>query len=91
MDNTTYISEKELYTVPEIGRVLGRARNMRTQEPDLRRGQAVFNAAAELFPGPTRLLAGTSVDPFYQDSKVPFFLTQLLDLLTNPATNWDDN
>jgi hypothetical protein len=40
-----------------------------------RDGQAVFNAASEMFPRAARLLTGTLLDPFYRDERVGEFLS----------------
>jgi hypothetical protein len=47
-----------------------------------RKGQAVFNTAAEMFPEEVNRLHGTLWDPFYNDKMVGEFLTRLADLLT---------
>lgn len=47
--------------------------------PDLRLGQAVYNIAIERDPS-ARILCGTEVDPFYDDSRVDAFLKKLEEL-----------
>lgn len=42
-----------------------------------RTGQAVFNAAHAVVPKKVNALWGTSVDPFYDDSRVVAFLEAL--------------
>lgn len=41
--------------------------------PELRYGQAIFNAACKM-TNKANALAGTDLDPFYNDSKVEAFL-----------------
>jgi hypothetical protein len=47
-----------------------------------RKGQAVFNTAAEFHHKEAGELTGTVFDPFYQDAKVSAFLEKLADILT---------
>lgn len=47
----------------------------------LREGQAIYNAADDLFPEETKLLHGTDVDCFYQDKNVGPFLLALGNLI----------
>lgn len=42
-----------------------------------RLGQAVYNAACELYPIKAKTLKGTKYDPFYEDSRITDFLHQL--------------
>jgi hypothetical protein len=59
--------------------VLEQARQDMREHAQLRFGQAVFNAAYRKNPLVQRL-AGTKVDPFYDDSKVPAFLARIKEL-----------
>ena len=52
------------------------------QREGQRKGQAVFNTAADMFPQEVRFLSGTSVDPFYQDGNLRYFLEDLVERLT---------
>lgn len=58
------------------------ARVSAKQNQGQRKGQAVFNVAADMFPQEVNLLSGSLCDPFYRDANVGEFLTQLVDLLT---------
>ena len=51
------------------------------QRQGQRKGQAVFNVAADMFPMEVRTV-NSLYDPFYNDSKISEFLVQLVDLLT---------
>lgn len=42
-----------------------------------RQGQAIFNAAYELYPVQTESLKKTKFDPFYDDDRINEFLVQL--------------
>lgn len=46
-----------------------------------RKGQAVFNVAAEMFPVECSQIAGSECDPFYDDEKISDFLSLLSVLL----------
>jgi hypothetical protein len=48
----------------------------------LRMGQAYFNALFMLRPNIAKEISGTDYDPFYQDDKLPVFLTKVEELLT---------
>jgi hypothetical protein len=47
-----------------------------------RKGQAIVNTAYYFYTDETRKLDGTLWDCFYDDRRIPEFLTRLLDLLT---------
>jgi hypothetical protein len=47
-----------------------------------RKGQAIFNTAFYFWPIEARRLSDSTVDPFYQDGNIPYFLENLADLLT---------
>jgi hypothetical protein len=47
-----------------------KARELRTQDPELRWGQAVFNACHILAPDAANERRGTTCDPFYADSRL---------------------
>ena len=63
--------------------ILTKAQETMSKYPQLRLGQAVFNAAYELFPEATNALRGSDFDCFYaQDhSKVDAFLSELEELI----------
>ncbi len=52
------------------------------QKQGQRRGQAIFNVAFFFWPIEARKLSGSTVDPFYQNGNVPYFLEELADLIT---------
>lgn len=51
------------------------------QREGQRKGQAVFNTAADFFPAETRAV-NSLYDPFYRDENVSPFLERLTELLT---------
>jgi hypothetical protein len=51
------------------------------QRQGQRKGQAVFNVAADMFPVETREV-NSLYDPFYNDDKISEFLTALVEILT---------
>jgi hypothetical protein len=55
------------------------------QRDGQRHGQAVFNAAYEYYPEAVRSLTATSLDPFYNDSRVYDFLSEVWERLKNAA------
>jgi hypothetical protein len=59
--------------------VLDQARKDMREHRQLRFGQAVFNAAYRKNPL-VQQLAGTKVDPFYDDTKVYKFLARIREL-----------
>jgi hypothetical protein len=56
--------------------LLERAARAKVLHPELRLGQALFDAAEDWDPRVHRLL-GTAVDPFHHDSRIPAFLAAL--------------
>lgn len=52
------------------------------QREGQRKGQAVFNTAADFFPTESRKLSGTFADPFYHDYRIEAFLTGIVEYLT---------
>lgn len=52
-----------------------------TVNSPIRYGQAVFNAAYQLYPWPTDQLRATEYDPFYDDDRVDKFIDRLEVLL----------
>ena len=57
--------------------VLGLAEKYRKQHPELREGQALFNAVNQIDPIAADELRGSNVDCFYNDKLVPDFLDAL--------------
>ena len=57
--------------------ILEQAVNRMRRYPELRFGQCVFNIAADFYPVRAMALAGTDLDPFYNDSRVAAFLDAL--------------
>ena len=55
-----------------------RAAQMIKVNTKIRYGQAIFNAAIELFPISTSKLKGTKYDCYYHDNRVNAFLTELI-------------
>lgn len=49
------------------------AQAMVRDQPELRRGQAFFNALYRLDPELANHLCTTAVDPYYQDDRIPYF------------------
>lgn len=61
----------------DITEIAARARGQRLVDPELRWGQAVFNAAYELYPAEADQLRGGPLDPFYTDGLTELFLDAL--------------
>lgn len=55
------------------------ADQMQRDDPSWRRGQAMFNALYELYPGTANRIRGTVADPFFRDSRLPAFHRALAD------------
>lgn len=55
-----------------------RAAQMIKANTEIRYGQAIFNAAFEMFPLATNKLRSTEYDCFYHDDRVTKFLTKLI-------------
>ena len=55
-----------------------RAAQMIKVNTDIRYGQAIFNAAFEMFPNATNQLRNTKYDCYYHDDRVIEFLNQLI-------------
>ena len=55
-----------------------RAAQMIKVNTDIRYGQAIFNAALEMFPNATNKLRNTKYDCYYDNSKILSFLNQLI-------------
>lgn len=47
---------------------------------EIRYGQAIFNAAYEMYPESTNRLRNTKYDCFYNDDRVNDFLTELINV-----------
>lgn len=47
---------------------------------EIREGQAVFNAASEMFPLAVKSITGTEYDCYYEDDRIPIFLEKLQEL-----------
>jgi len=54
-----------------------RAEMLRKENPGMRRGQALFNAFAEIFPDKADRIRGTDIDPFYSDKRIGAFLREV--------------
>ena len=59
--------------------ILEEARHAVFTTPDLRLGQAVWNAAVHRCPA-VRFLAGSALDPFYDDTRIRAFLARIREL-----------
>ena len=55
-----------------------RAAQMIKVNTEIRYGQAIFNAAFEMFPNATDKLRNTKYDCYYHDERVTDFLTELI-------------
>ena len=49
----------------------------RSENPDLRHGQSLFNALHDLRPDLANKVRGTALDPFYGDHVIPEFLSRV--------------
>ena len=58
---------------PLLTHVRERAAAMRQADPEIRAGQSLFNALAELDPRLAERARGGVADPFYVDQRVPVF------------------
>lgn len=58
------------------GELLAAAGDLKAKHPQLRFGQAIYNAAYRLNPAIEKL-AGTDVDPFHDDARVEAFLQKI--------------
>lgn len=54
-----------------------------TANSPIREGQAVFNAAYQLYPYHADMLRGTIYDPFYDDDRIEKFLNMLVSIINN--------
>lgn len=70
--------------LPEMDSAFWIGVSYRQEVEGQRFGQAVFNTADYFWPQHVRPLAGSSYDPFYNDSKVLEFLTVVLERITRP-------
>lgn len=52
-----------------------------TVNSQVRLGQAVYNAAMDLYPKQTAMLCATTYDPFYDDERIDVFIAQLIKLV----------
>lgn len=52
-------------------------------QPELRKGQVVFNLVAHYYPAITSEIAGTEVDCYYKDNKIDAFLDEVRTTLEN--------
>lgn len=55
-----------------------RAAQMIKVNTEIRYGQAIFNAAYEMFPNTVNKLCNTNYNCYYDDNKVTEFLNQLI-------------
>lgn len=61
----------------DINKLIKIVDETRSQCPEWRYGQTVFNVAYQLYPEATDRLRGTEYDCFYNDKKVNSFLEKL--------------
>lgn len=54
-----------------------RAEELLQENPNLRRGQALFNALAEIDPDKANRIRGTGIDPFYNNRNITAFLREV--------------
>jgi len=47
------------------------------KNPNLRRGQALFNALAEVNPNKADRIRGTDIDPFFNNNRIKAFLQEV--------------
>lgn len=52
-----------------------------TANSPIREGQAVFNAAYQLYPDHADMLRGTIYDPFYDDDRIDRFISMLTSMV----------
>ena len=52
---------------------------LKSQNPELREGQAFMNALSEVNPELYKQITGTEADCFYDDEKIPTFFNKLCD------------
>lgn len=67
-----------MLTIEQIGQVASRAEERRRlTKGGERKGQALFNALAEMFPEEAEKVRGQNSDCFYQDELIPAFWAAL--------------
>lgn len=54
-----------------------RAEELLNENPDMRRGQALFNALAEIDPVKADRIRGTDIDPFDNNKRIGAFLREV--------------
>jgi len=54
-----------------------RVEELRKDDPTLRRGQALFNALAEIDPAKANRIRGTDIDPSNSNSRIKAFLQEV--------------
>jgi len=54
---------------------------MMNEQPNLRYGQALYNCLVDINPQLVTSINNTEIDPFYDNNKVPAFLTFITDKL----------
>jgi len=61
-------------TPEEVQDLVNKADELRRLHPSLRHGQALMNTLWDLHREVYNHISGTSADPFYDDTKVDFFI-----------------
>ena len=78
-----------------INNIYSIAEDMRLANPEIRYGQAIWNAAEEMFKNVTdsdcidvfQSLRASSYDPFYNDTRIPAFINAIRNILSGYENN----